>query len=304
MSEKKVQPDIELKQFPQQEGEIKEKGWKGRFVSWLTTRPSALRKLITNLQKKTSAEQAEKPVPTTSLRNRIITPLRNSTEWLGNIFRRIKEEVKSPGVTQKDLNIPLLKALNTSSSIEKKLKAAIAAIEQGSDVNATSSEGSSTLDLAVQTEDIATIKQLLEKGATIDDRARQRAVGKQEISGIFESHTKLLDAIDREDLKATMKAIEQGAGVNVANKNGTTALHLAAKLGDVETVKKLIQKNADITAVDRWGGTPLIVALSQRKLGVVNELCQHEPDLKNTSGIAPRTVQALEAYYRNISHQS
>ena len=54
--------------------------------------------------------------------------------------------------------------------------------------------------------------------------------------------------------------LEKGADPNVKNAHGSTALHLAAEKGCLETVKELIKHGAQVEEVDAEGLTPLLRA--------------------------------------------
>ena len=56
--------------------------------------------------------------------------------------------------------------------------------------------------------------------------------------------------------------IDKGADVNAKNKNGATALILAADKGNAEIVSFLIDKGADVNAKD-GNGTALMLAANK-----------------------------------------
>ncbi|MEM7403053.1 MAG: ankyrin repeat domain-containing protein [Myxococcota bacterium] len=57
------------------------------------------------------------------------------------------------------------------------------------------------------------------------------------------------------------KLLQQGIDVNAQDRFGMTALHLAAKHGNLQCVKKLIKEGAGIRTYDRFGNTPYTWAL-------------------------------------------
>ena len=62
---------------------------------------------------------------------------------------------------------------------------------------------------------------------------------------------------DREALRALVK---QGADVNAAEADGTTALHWASYRDDVESADLLIRAGANVNAANDLGATPLWIA--------------------------------------------
>jgi ankyrin repeat protein len=62
-------------------------------------------------------------------------------------------------------------------------------------------------------------------------------------------------------LEAAKLAIMLGGDVNAKNREGRTALHAAAFLGDREMIRFLVEKGADLEAKDLYGQTPLSIAL-------------------------------------------
>lgn len=54
--------------------------------------------------------------------------------------------------------------------------------------------------------------------------------------------------------------VEAGADVNATNQTRTTALHIALRNGNVDTVEYLLEQGADVNAKDEDGSTPLGIA--------------------------------------------
>jgi ankyrin repeat protein len=66
---------------------------------------------------------------------------------------------------------------------------------------------------------------------------------------------------DKKFLEALKQTIALGGDVNVADKSGRTALHMAVMMGAAETIKYLVEKGANLEAKDKYGQTPLTIAL-------------------------------------------
>ena len=79
--------------------------------------------------------------------------------------------------------------------------------------------------------------------------------------------TKLIDAIDTNDLREVERLIKNGVNVNTQGKNGDTPLHeavlltLYSSIDGLELVKLLIEHGANVNALGRNGETPLDRAL-------------------------------------------
>jgi predicted CxxxxCH...CXXCH cytochrome family protein len=57
--------------------------------------------------------------------------------------------------------------------------------------------------------------------------------------------------------------VSNGADINLADNNNSTALHKAATNGNTRLVKKLVAKGADINLRDSDGCTPMDIAMSR-----------------------------------------
>jgi ankyrin repeat protein len=88
---------------------------------------------------------------------------------------------------------------------------------------------------------------------------------------------------DREAVKALLKS---GADVNAAQGDGMTALHWAARSGDLELTQMLLYAGANVKATTRLGGyTPLLMAADQGHATVIAALL--------TGGADPKAANAL-----------
>jgi ankyrin repeat protein len=69
--------------------------------------------------------------------------------------------------------------------------------------------------------------------------------------------------------------LDSGANPKAVNKNGETALHEAARLGNEALVRKLLNAECDGLYASKSGWTPFMSAVYSRKLEVVNALLEH-----------------------------
>lgn len=93
---------------------------------------------------------------------------------------------------------------------------------------------------------------------------------------------------------AAQRLIEAGAKVNLANRDGDTAL-MNASGGIPDTVRALIAAGANVNAANRNGDTALIAAAACGQAGIVKQLLQAGGDLyqANKDGIsAENTLKA------------
>lgn len=102
--------------------------------------------------------------------------------------------------------------------------------------------------------DLKNIKECLDNGADIN-------CVRDESYYTLNSATPLMMAIDCRYDGITEYLIEQGADVNIKNKEGETALMVAVKWEDLETAKLLIDKGANVNAKDKEGKTALDIAI-------------------------------------------
>ena len=98
------------------------------------------------------------------------------------------------------------------------------------------------------------------------------------------------DAAMNRDRAGVRALLTSGGDVNAAQGDGMTALHWAARYGDVELVKMLIAAGANVRATTRLGNyTPLLMASETGSAGAIEALLGAGADPKGTtaSGVTP-----------------
>ena len=105
----------------------------------------------------------------------------------------------------------------------------------------------------------------------------------------------LLTAAKRGDHEAIGALIAQGADVDAAQPDGTTALHWAAHRGDLESVRALLDAGADVAAASRYGIVPLWLAAEDGHASVVVALLEAGADPNTTRGESGETVLMIAA---------
>jgi uncharacterized protein len=98
---------------------------------------------------------------------------------------------------------------------------------------------------------------------------------------------------DREAVRALLK---QGVDVNAAMGDGMTALHWAAKKGDVQLAQMLLYAGANVKAMTRLGGfTPLIMASETGNAELIDMLLKAGAEAKvaTSNGTTPLMLAAV-----------
>jgi ankyrin repeat protein len=138
---------------------------------------------------------------------------------------------------------------------------------------------------AVEKKDRRTVVELVNKNKTIVD---SRDVSK--------GHTALHIAVQRRDLPWIDYLLGLNANANVADKEGTTPLTMAAQMGFTEAVSLLSERGARVDVPNSAGETPLMFAVHRRDLGLLRVLLRAgaDPDRRDNSGRSARDYAALE----------
>ncbi|HVB37563.1 MAG TPA: ankyrin repeat domain-containing protein, partial [Vicinamibacterales bacterium] len=109
------------------------------------------------------------------------------------------------------------------------------------------------------------------------------------------SDSPVADAAMHHDAAAVKALLLQGGDVNAAQGDGMTALHWAARDGNVELVQMLVYAGANLEATTRLGGyTPLHLAARDGRAEVVDALLNAGARAKATtsSGTTPLMLAA------------
>lgn len=114
----------------------------------------------------------------------------------------------------------------------------------------------------------------------------------------------VLEAARQGDKEAVRALLKQGADVNAAEGDGTTALHWAARAGDAALVQMLLYAGANVKATTRLGAyTPLMMAAQAGHSAAVAALLTGGSDVKATSttGTTPLMFAAQSGDPRTVT---
>ena len=112
------------------------------------------------------------------------------------------------------------------------------------------------------------------------------------------------DAVMKRDAEVVRTLIKGGADVNAAQGDGMTALHWAARNGDVELTRVLLFAGANVKASTRLGGyTPLLLAAQQGHAAVIAALITAGSDVKaaNALGTTPLMLAAASGDAQTVT---
>jgi len=111
---------------------------------------------------------------------------------------------------------------------------------------------------------------------------------------------RLVEATKRHDIEVTHALLVERVDVNVAEIDGTTALHWAVHHDDVDTVKRLLRAGALVNASNRYGVKPLSIACLNGS-GVIAEALLEAGADQNTSQPEGETVLMTAARSGSLS---
>jgi ankyrin repeat protein len=157
---------------------------------------------------------------------------------------------------------------------------ALAAIEDGVDVNARGADGTTALHWAVYRDNLALVERLIAAGADV------HAVNE------FGS-TPLAEAATVGNAEVIAALLAAGAAVDAEGADGQTALMVVARSGNVDAARVLLEHGADVNARERWREqTALMWAAAQKQPAMTRLLIEHgaEVDARSAVNEWPRQV--------------
>src|SRR5580693_3786045 len=88
----------------------------------------------------------------------------------------------------------------------------------------------------------------------------------------LQADSRLADAAMAPNPEAVRSLLKQKVDVNAPQPDGTTALHWAVRLDDLETADLLIRAGANVKAANRFGATPLSLAATNGNAAMIEKL--------------------------------
>jgi|SRR5271157_4990436 len=117
--------------------------------------------------------------------------------------------------------------------------------------------------MAVAEDDLDEVERLLREGAEINA-----------VKGAFMTSI-LMEATARGNVGVMKLLIENGADVNMADKDGWTALMGATVQGHLESVKLLLEQGVELNAKNHNGETALVMAAGMKHTAIMHALLQY-----------------------------
>src|SRR2546427_6121515 len=125
---------------------------------------------------------------------------------------------------------------------------------------------------------------------------------------VFLAAVPLVDAVKSGDKAAVLALLQQKVNVNMAEPDGTTALHWAVEREDLDLVDRLIKASANVNAKNDYGATPMSEAALSGNVKIMEKLLDAGADVEaaNSDGqtalmIVARTsnVEAVRSLLRH-----
>ncbi|MDY6982047.1 MAG: ankyrin repeat domain-containing protein, partial [Pseudomonadota bacterium] len=149
-------------------------------------------------------------------------------------------------------------------------------LQQGADVNEPQIDGSTALHWAAQANDTTLVRVLIEAGA--DASARNRVGAPPLLPASINGNADILALL-----------LDAGADPNqTVSATGDTPLMLAARTGLTDAIDVLLAHGADVNARETWGHTtPLMWAVAENHADAARVLIQHGADIEARSVYVP-----------------
>ena len=188
----------------------------------------------------------------------LLNPVLRS-EFLSMKKTRKKDQIRQRNKDQgasKEFALHVSVSNNDFNNVEDLLK-------NGADIHKLTPKGKTALHFAAANNLIKMADLLLEKGSSRD-------INIQEVDQKF---SPLHWGVLKSNATLVEKFLQAGAMVNLQTRNGNTALHFAANMGDLSKMEVLLKHGADVEkALNKKGQTPLFNAIRSGKYSAVKLL--------------------------------
>ncbi|XP_048697724.2 uncharacterized protein LOC125632890 isoform X4 [Caretta caretta] len=174
---------------------------------------------------------------------------------------------------------------------------ALAFLKKGVLLHMPDKNGAVCLHAAAKRGHAAVVKALLQRGAEVDARTKENYTAlhiaaqhckplvvqtllgfgaRVQLKGGKAQETPLhIAACIHEGEKVAEMLLKSGADVNVEQENGETAMHIAARHGNLRMIKALIEEGGELTSQSKAGECPLHIAVQHSHLPVVEEILNY-----------------------------
>ncbi len=224
-----------------------------------------------------------------------------------------------------DLRTPLMAAV-----LGNDLSAAAKLIVDGADVNATDTDHTSALRLAVVASRTEIVELLLYRGAKADEPDEEGvtalmdacSMGRTDVALLLLENGAVLNARAADGLTPLLNAagglalgrhadtrrelirllVTRGADVNASDWEGRTPLLAAVREANPETVRLLVSAGADVNAADAKGDTPLMGAVERDSIASVRLLLEHRAatNARNAHGLSALSLAVRKGYREGV----
>jgi len=132
-------------------------------------------------------------------------------------------------------------------------------------------QGRTPLHWAIESGSVRIVKLLAENGVPLNT---QDFDGAAPIHYAISAVNKFPDTEKIEECREVLNYLASRVDINLSDITGVSALHLAAEVGDLESIRELIQHGAWVNVKDHQGESPLFYAVRGEQIEVIKALVE------------------------------